>query len=119
MKEYVPQNPADTSLVGRFLANVPRNRGSVHLAYTNPKFATVAVGALFVGRQYDDDQNSLRLPGYGAVDLGVNRTISRNVEAFFAAQNLLDREFYVQRNPTTLGAPRLVTAGLRISFLGR
>jgi outer membrane receptor protein involved in Fe transport len=119
VKEYVAQNPSDPSLVGRFLANVPRNRGSVHLSYANPKYATVAVGALFVGRQYDDDQNLLRLPGYGVVDFSVNRTISRNVEAFFGVQNLLDREFYVQRNPTTLGAPRLVTGGFRISFVGR
>ena len=119
VKEYVPQNPADPSLIGRFLANVPRNRGSVHLSYSNPKFVTVAVGALFVGRQYDDDQNLLRLPGYGVMDLNIIRAISRNVEAFFGAQNLLDREFYVQRNPTTLGAPRLVTGGFRISFVGR
>jgi iron complex outermembrane receptor protein len=119
VKEYVPQNAADVSLVGKFLVNVPRNRGSVHLSYGNSKYATVAVGALFSSRQYDDDQNLLRLPGYGVVDFTVNRVISRNVEAFFGMQNALDREFYVQRNPTTLGAPRLITGGLRISILGR
>jgi outer membrane receptor protein involved in Fe transport len=119
VKEYVPQNLADPSLIGRFLANVPRNRGSVHLSYSNPKFATIAVGALFTSRQYDDDQNTLKLPGYGVVDLNFIRRISRNVEAFVGAQNVLDREFYVQRNPTTLGAPRLVTGGFRISFVGR
>jgi outer membrane receptor protein involved in Fe transport len=72
-----------------------------------------------MSRQYEDDQNLLRLPGYGLVDLNISRTVSENVQAFFGVQNLLNRTFYVQRNPTTIGAPRLITGGFRITLSGQ
>jgi outer membrane receptor protein involved in Fe transport len=72
-----------------------------------------------MSRQYEDDQNLLRLPGYGLVDFNVTRTIDEYIQAFFGVQNLFDRTFYVQRNPTTIGAPRLITGGFRITLKGR
>jgi outer membrane receptor protein involved in Fe transport len=38
---------------------------------------------------------------------------------FFGVQNILDEEVYVQTNPTTVGAPRLVQGGVRVRFAGR
>lgn len=111
--------PADITLIGRFLPQVPKHRGSVQLAWSNPRYFTASFGAQFSSRQFEDDQNLLRLPGYGVVDLNFSRTISRNADVFFGVQNLLDRTFYVQRNPTTIGAPRLITGGFRLTFAGR
>ena len=34
-------------------------------------------------------------------------------------QNLLDKEYLVQTNPSTIGTPRLVNGGIRIRFTGR
>jgi outer membrane receptor protein involved in Fe transport len=59
------------------------------------------------------------LPGYGSVDMNVGRSVSEDVEVFFGVQNLLNRTFYVQRNPTTVGAPRLITGGFRVTFRGQ
>jgi len=115
----VREFPADPTLIGRLLPQVPKNRGSVQLVYSNPKYFTASVGAQFVSRQFEDDQNLLRLPGFGVADVNFSRTISRNAVAFFGVQNLLDRTFYVQRNPTTIGAPRLITGGFRLTFAGR
>ncbi len=115
----VRENPVDRLLQGKLLPQVPRHRGSVQLSYSNPKYAFASVGAQFMSRQFEDDQNLLRLPGYGTMDINVGRAITENFEAFFGVQNLLDRQFYVQRNPTTAGAPRLITGGFRITFRGR
>jgi hypothetical protein len=41
------------------------------------------------------------------------------MEAFFGVQNLLNREFIVQRNPTTVGGPRLVTGGIELTWNGK
>jgi iron complex outermembrane receptor protein len=112
----VKEFSAAATLVGRFLPQVPKHRGSVQLTYSNPRYFTSSLGAQFSSRQFEDDQNLLRLPGYGVVDFNISRTISRNVDAFFGVQNLLDRTFYVQRNPTTVGAPRLITGGFRLTF---
>ena len=131
-------NPA---LVGLFLPQVPTHRGSVQVAYANPRFFTVAVGAQFLGRQFDDDLNvrtvgaaalaaagytastAPGLPAYAVVDLMASRAIGgpigNNLEVFFGVQNLFDKEYFVQTNPSTIGTPRLVNGGVRVRFSGR
>jgi outer membrane receptor protein involved in Fe transport len=115
----VTEFDADPSLVGNDLPQVPRNRGSLTLAYGNPRYLTAAVSAIFVGDQWDDDLNLALLPAYGTLDLSVSREVGRNLDVFFTAQNLFDKEYFVQTNPTTLAAPRLVNGGIRVRFSGR
>jgi outer membrane receptor protein involved in Fe transport len=115
----VTENDRDASLVGLFLPQVPENRGSVGVSYSNPRYLTASVNAIFVGDQFDDDLNTLTLPAYGTVELSLFRAIGGNLDVFFTAQNLLDKEYIVQRNPTTRAAPRLVNGGLRVRFAGR
>jgi outer membrane receptor protein involved in Fe transport len=107
------------SLVGRQIAEVPKHRGSLELSYSNPRYVTAAASWSIVGGQYDDDLNTLWLPYYSTVDINFSRKIYRNAELFFGVQNLFNREFYVQRNPTTTGGPRLVTGGLEYTWNGR
>jgi outer membrane receptor protein involved in Fe transport len=115
----VREHSVEPVLQGKFLPQVPRHRGSVQLSYSNPRHFLAAVSAQFMSRQFEDDQNTLRLPGFGTMDINVGRTISEDVEVFFGVQNLLDRTFYVQRNPTTIGAPRLISGGFRITLRGQ
>lgn len=112
----VIRNPAATSLVGKYLPQVPAHRASVRAVYTNPRIATVAAGVQLLGSQFDDDLNlpSRRLSGYGLVDLIGTRNVGRTVELFVAVQNLFDREFVVGTLPTTVGAPRFVSGGFRL-----
>jgi len=124
------------ALVGKFLPQVPKHRGSVQVAYTNPKIATVALGIQAAGLQFNDDLNvqfiptptlaaagydpvAAGLPGYTVVDLSVARDISRNIQAFVGAQNLFDADYFVQTNPSTIGTPRLVNVGIRVRLAGR
>ena len=118
----VTESQADftgTSLVGKYLAEVPRHRGTVEVAYSNPRYLTAAASVQFTGGQFDDDLNTLWLPYYGLVDINVSRRITSKIDVFFGVQNLLDRTFYVQRNPTTNGAPRLVSGGFEYTWNGR
>jgi outer membrane receptor protein involved in Fe transport len=128
---------ANAALVGKTIQQVPRHRGSLQAAYSNAKYATVAIGAQFVGLQYNDDLNvnfipvatltsagydgsfPAGLPGYALVDLSVSRAIGRNLQAFFGVQNLFDKVYFVQTNPSTIGTPRLVNGGLRVRWNGR
>jgi iron complex outermembrane recepter protein len=124
------------ALVGKFLPQVPKHRGSVQVAYTNPKIATVALGVQAAGLQFNDDLNvqfipvatlaaagydpvTAGLPGYRVVDLTVSRDIGRNIQAFVGAQNLFDADYFVQTNPSTVGTPRLVNVGVRVRLAGR
>jgi len=123
----VEEFAANPALVGKFLPQVPRNRGSLHVAYAAPKYATVALGLQFVGRQFDDDLNVRTvpgetepgLPGYTVADLMLSRSVGPNLEAFFGVQNLFDQQLIVGTLPTTIGAPRLVNGGVRVRFTGK
>jgi outer membrane receptor protein involved in Fe transport len=114
-------------LTGLYLPQVPKHRGTVSVAYANPRLVTLAVAGSFYGRQFDDDQNARikpgetepGLPAYGLVDLSASREIGRNLEVFFGVQNLFDQEYYVQLLPTTIGSPRLVNGGVRVRWSGR
>jgi outer membrane receptor protein involved in Fe transport len=59
------------------------------------------------------------LPRYAVVDLTTSRTLTRNLDAFFGIQNLLDKQYFVGTLPTTIGSPRLVSGGVRVRFSGR
>src|SRR5688572_11457522 len=117
-------NPA---LVGLYLPQVPKHRGSVNVAYSNPRVVTATVGAFFYGRQFDDDLNARTkpgasdpgLPGYATVEMSALREIGRNLDVFFGVQNLFDQEYYVGYAPTTIGSPRLVNGGIRLRWSGR
>ena len=131
---------ANAALVGKFVQQVPRHRGSLQVAYSSAKFASVALGVQFVGLQYNDDLNvnfvraqdpvtgndagydaglGAGLPGYTVVDLTASRDLGRNLQIFFGVQNLFDKEYFVQTNPSTIGTPRLVNGGVRVRFNGR
>jgi outer membrane receptor protein involved in Fe transport len=117
----VTENPANLNLVGKFLPQVPAHRGTVRVVYSNARYATVAAGVQFVGAQFDEDQNLVtrRLPKYAAMDLTATRALGRTFEIFLGVQNLFDAEYFVGTLPTTVGAPRLVSAGFRLRLTGR
>ena len=115
-----------TDLTGKYLAQVPKNRVSLGLNYTNPRLVNVAVENQFVGHQFDDDLNTatifstipdkreVGLPKYNVLNFTVSRTINRTVDVFFGVQNLFNITYFVGTNPTTIGTPRLVNGGIRL-----
>jgi outer membrane receptor protein involved in Fe transport len=119
---------AGNDLTGKYLAEVPKNRASFSVNYTNPRYVNFAVESQFVGHQYDDDLNTaaifpgipekreVGLPKYTVMNLTVSRTINRNFDVFFGVQNLFGTVYYVGTNPTTIGTPRLVNGGIRLSI---
>jgi len=120
-KASVKDNVTNTALVGNLLPQVPRNRGSMRIAYVNPRIAVVAFDVQGVGAQFDDDLNtpSRLLPRYVTNGLTVSRTIVRRCDAFVGVQNLFNRTYVVATLPTTIGSPRLVEGGVRISWSRR
>jgi len=128
-------------LVGKYIAQVPQNRGSIDLVYSNLKYARVSFGVQFIGHQFDDDLNvrgvpaagcpvgaaalncagigTPGLPSYTTADFSASRAVVRNVEVFFGVQNLADTVYYVQTNPSTVGTPRLINGGVRVRWAGR
>ncbi len=125
------------TLEGKYVPQVPKHRGTLQIAYSNPRLLNVALGVQLVGLQYNDDQNvnfipqaalldagydastGAGLPGYAVADLMVSRDLGRTLQVFVGAQNLFDKIYFVQTNPSTIGTPRLVTGGVRVRLSGR
>jgi outer membrane cobalamin receptor len=105
------------ALEGRRLAQVPKHQIAVKLSWDDPTFVTVALQVRYLGRQFEDDQNTTSLGDYAVVDLFLGREIFGGVELFLAGENLFDRTFAVGKTAdglVTVGAPLLVHGGVRL-----
>ena len=116
----VPQGAI--SLLGNRMAQVPRNIFTWEARYWNPSRILLSVQGRFVGNQFDDDQNQYPLGRFYTMDLQLGRNITRNMEVFVAAENLLDQRYNVANTPVAngslfnIGPPILYRVGLRLNF---
>jgi outer membrane receptor protein involved in Fe transport len=111
------------SLLGKDVAQVPRNGFTWEARYWNPSKLLFSVQGRFVGNQFDDDLNQFPLGRFYTMDLQIGRNLTRNVEIFAAGENILDERFYVANTPVSgggslynLGPPILYRIGLRLNF---
>jgi hypothetical protein len=78
---------------------------------------TVGLQGRFVGNQFEDDQNILRLARFFTLDGEVSRRISRHVRVFVAAQNLTGVLYQTGRTPIcTVGPSVLARIGIHLDF---
>jgi outer membrane receptor protein involved in Fe transport len=116
----VVEFPANRALENLFVPQVARQQLAFQVRYANPARLTLSLQGRAGGSQFDDDQNRLRLKPYFTLDAFAARKLTRKLEAFIAAENLLDQRYEVGRTPvTTLGPPLLVRAGFRLHFGAR
>jgi outer membrane receptor protein involved in Fe transport len=114
--------PAALSLLGKQVAQVPRNVFTWEARYWNPSRLLLSVQGRFIGNQFDDDQNKYPLGRAYTMDLQIGRNLNRNVELFAAAENILNQRYNVANTPfngislLNLGPPILYRIGLRLNF---
>jgi outer membrane receptor protein involved in Fe transport len=108
--------PANRSLEGLLVPQVPRHQFNFQVSYTNANWLAGVQGR-FVSRQFDDDQNTLPLERFFTLDAEVSRSVSEKVRLFAAFQNLTGRRYQISSTPVlTVGPPVLFRAGARFSF---
>ncbi len=116
----VPQG--EVSLLGNEVAQVPRNVFTWEARYWNPSRFLLSAEGRFVGKQFDDDQNQYPLGRFYTMDVQIGRNLTRNLEIFAAAENILDERYEVANTPTAngslfnIGPPILYRIGLRLNF---
>jgi outer membrane receptor protein involved in Fe transport len=109
--------PVNTTLQGLDISQVPRHSFTWEARYWNPKVILLSVQGRFIGRQFDDDQNQLPLNGFYAMDFLAGRSLTRHLEIFSAAENILNQQYMVARTPiTNLGPPVLFRIGLQLNY---
>jgi outer membrane receptor protein involved in Fe transport len=106
---------ADPTLVDKWTPQVPRNSASLQARLQKDRLGVLSVDLRASGRQYDDSANQYKLDGYVQVDLYAEHRLRRNLRAYASVQNLLDQQVQAGRTPIlTLGAPRIVSVGVRL-----
>jgi outer membrane receptor protein involved in Fe transport len=109
--------PAGANLQGLDIPEVPRHTFTWEGRYWNPKILLLSVQGRFVGKQFDDDQNLFPLDSFYTMDFLAGRPVTKNLEIFAAAENMLNQQYMVARTPiTNLGPPILFRVGLRLNF---
>ena len=103
-----------SGLVGKYLPQVPRAPRVGAGRIREPALRERRVRAAG-GRRCSSTTTRTRrarvLPGFAVLSLSASRRVTRNLEVFAGVQNLTDREYFVGTLPTTIGTPRLSTAG--------
>ena len=108
--------PANRTLEGLFVPQIPRNQFNFQVSYTDGRW-TAATQGRFVGQQFDDDLNQLPLRSYFTLDAEVSRSVSEQVRLFAAFQNLTGARYEISSTPVfTVGPPVLFRAGVRLSL---
>jgi len=111
-----PQQPG---LEGNRLAQVPQHGATLGVSYENPQWLTASAMARFIGPQFEDDQNTLRLGSYWVFDLFLSRRVVQWGEIYLGIENLFNTTYSVGRSSdgvVSIGAPLLVHGGIRISL---
>jgi outer membrane receptor protein involved in Fe transport len=106
-------------LQGKRLAQVPDHVVTLGVRWDNPAWVNVAANLRWVGRQFEDDLNTLPLNPFTVVDLQLSRPVARWADVFLAFENLLGETYAVQRTSdgiVTIGGPRLVRGGFRLAY---
>ena len=96
----------------RSIANVLRCRWR-----SSPGALRASLVGRFVGEQYDDDLNSVVLPGFFQLDAHFSRQLGEMALLFVAIENLNAAEIITNRSPVDLlGTPRQVRGGIRFTW---
>jgi len=104
------------ALVGKQLPEVPRHTVTLGATYRAPGGLIVTPRLRWIGRQFDDDENTLTLGEVVVYDLGVTRRLGPHVDLFLEAENLGNARVETARSADgtiSTGTPRLILGGVR------
>lgn len=104
------------ALVGNRIAQVPRDSASVGAVWRGPARFTVVPRLRWIGRQFEDDENQLRLGEVVIADVTVTHKLSQHLELFLTIENLGNARIETGRTSdgiVNIGTPRLALGGLR------
>jgi outer membrane receptor protein involved in Fe transport len=109
----------ERTLEGKRLAQVPQHSAAFSVRYQNPAVVNASVTARFIGRQFEDDQNTLPVGASWVFDVQVSRALTKRADGFVAVENVFDESVTVGRTSegvVSIGAPFMARAGVRLRF---
>ena len=112
----VTKYQVDPALVGNWTPQVPRNSATLQVQMERRRIGLMSVDLRTSGRQFDDQANQFELAGYAEVDLYAEHGFGQRWKVYSSVSNLTNEAVQAGKTPIlTLGAPRVVTVGLRLN----
>jgi outer membrane cobalamin receptor len=93
-------------LIGLRIPQVAKHQGTAQLSWSRPG-TFIAAGLRAYSLQFENDQNTLILPGYSTIQLAAQQQIVRSLSATFEIDNLLDHEYWTGLTTGATGAPNI------------
>ncbi|MBC7978139.1 MAG: TonB-dependent receptor, partial [Myxococcales bacterium] len=91
----------------------PRQRTIGGVGYSRHGFGSAGVQVRYLGRQFEDDLNTLPIGAVVLVDARADISLGGGFTTFVSGQNLFDRRYLVGRaGIDTEGAPRTFELGI-------
>ncbi len=115
----VERATAAPGLVGRQLAQVPRNSASFGASWRGPGGLTITPRVRWLGRQFEDDQNLLVLRAAVVADLNLSYPVTPHLALFVTMENFGNARVETGRTVSGLvntGTPRLAFGGFRAAW---
>lgn len=105
-------------LEGKLLAQAPEQVAVAALEWTPGRWQ-LGAQVRYVGRQFEDDLNTLRLAHFATVDLSLGYDFNDHLGASLKVENLFNTEFEVGKTASglvSIGSPRLISLTVAIKF---
>jgi outer membrane receptor protein involved in Fe transport len=107
--------PGQAQLVGKQLPQAPRHLARLAVDFDDPRVLTGSVQLRYLGKQYEDDVNTLAMGDALLLDLFACWHATRRLDLYIAVENAFDKVYLVGRaGVDTVGQPRFVHGGLRL-----
>jgi outer membrane receptor protein involved in Fe transport len=106
-------------LVGNQLVQVPKNSASLGASWSAPGAFVLTPRVRWIGAQFNDDANQLRLTAAVVADLSVTRKLGAHAQLFLAVENLGNTQIETGLSTTGListGEPRTTFGGIRLQL---
>jgi len=107
------------TLAGKRLAQVPRQVATFGASWQPMNKFTLTPRVRALDRQFEDDENLLRLGAVLIVDLGISYRLTTQCELYANAENLTDERIETGRSAdgvVNTGMPRLILGGVRVQW---
>jgi outer membrane receptor protein involved in Fe transport len=115
----VTQFSAQTTLVGNWIPDVPRQSFTAQLRAASPRLGSLTLAARASGHAWDDSANTLLLASFFQLDLAARHDFGPHFTASAILDNLLDQRPDVARTPIlTFGSPFLAQGSLAFHWNG-
>ena len=99
--------------------DAPERMANLWLRWDATHQLQARAGLRYVGRQFSDNANHFRLPGYATIDATLSYAVTRNVAVDVHVYNLFDKDYATNAygdQQWVLGRPRSVDVSLRAGF---